>query len=163
MAYLDGFDASKVNPNEPIGPIPAGPYLAMMTASERKQNKSGNGEHLEVKFTVQDGQYKGRSITNRLNLWHPNQTAARIAAGDMSAICRAVGVIQPRDSSDLHNLPLEITVACTNPDANGRIFNEIKGYAKRGTSQQSATQQPAPPASSGPDDSAAPTPAWLQS
>ena len=33
----------------------------------------------------------------------------KIAHGELSAICRAVGVMQPKDSIELHNLPLLVT------------------------------------------------------
>jgi hypothetical protein len=37
----------------------------------------------------------------------------------------------PRDSSELHNLPLVITVKCKKRDETGEITNEIKGYAAK--------------------------------
>ena len=48
---------------------------------------------------------------------------------ELSAICHAVGVLEPRDSTELHNLPLTVSVRCSkNPDT-GEPTNEIKGYA----------------------------------
>jgi len=132
MAFLDGFNANNVDPNAPMTPLPAGTYLVILTDSERKKNKAGTGEYLELKFAVQDGQHKGRKVVDRLNLWHPNETAQKIAAGDMSALCRAVGVMTPNDSTDLHNIPLEIIVGVTNPNEQGRVYNEVKGYQKQG-------------------------------
>lgn len=147
MAYLEGFNANQIDPNEPQQAVPAGTYLAIIEKSEKKKTKSGNGEMLELKFKIQDGQHKGRTVTERLNLWNQNETARAIAWGDMSAICRAVGVMQPNDSNDLHNIPLEIIVGVTNPDEKGRMYNEINGYQKRGASAapaQSSAQTPAP-------------------
>ncbi|MCD8349999.1 MAG: DUF669 domain-containing protein [Planctomycetaceae bacterium] len=146
MAHLGGFDASKIDPAGPSQPVPEGTYIVTIVKSERKKNKSSNGEHLELKFQIQDGPHKGRTVTGRLNLWNENQTAKQIAQGEMSAICRAVGVMQPNDSSDLHNLPLEILVGLTNPNAQGRMYNEIKGYQKRGVAASSVTRQPPPQA-----------------
>ena len=49
-------------------------------------------------------------LTNRLiRMVNPNQTAVKIARGELSAICRAVGVMQPKDSTELHDLPLVIS------------------------------------------------------
>ena len=39
----------------------------------------------------------------------------KIARGELSAICRAVGVMQPRDSVELHNVPLEIKNSFLDP------------------------------------------------
>jgi len=55
----------------------------------------------------------------------------KIARADLSAICRAVGVTNPKDSAELHNLPLLIQVRCKKRIDTGDVVNEIKGYAKR--------------------------------
>jgi hypothetical protein len=67
----------------------------------------------------------------RLNLDNPNATAVKIARAELSAICRAVGVMAPGDSVELHDLPLVISVKCKKRADTGEITNEIKGYAKK--------------------------------
>ena len=137
MAQLD-FNAANVEPATEYEPLPAGKYLAEITASEMKATKSGNGTYLELEFTVLDGDCRGRKVWDRLCLSHPNNLTQKIAQGKLSAICRAVGVMQPRDSAELHNLPLVVTVKCKNRKDTGEITNEIKGYARR----ESAAGQP---------------------
>ena len=161
MAYLEGFDASKVDPNEPLQPIPAGTYLVKIKNTERKATKSGNGDLLELSFEVQDGPYRGRTVKTRLNMWNSNPTAKKIAWGDMSAICRAVGIMQPNDSTDLHDLPLEILVGLTNPNADGKMYNEINGYQKRGTSSGGGQTPPAPTTTPQSPATPATKPAWM--
>ena len=146
MATLN-FNANEVEPNVPFEPLPAGNYLAEITASEMKATKSGNGSYLELEFTVVDGPHKGQKTWDRLCLDHPNPKTVRIARGSLSAICRAVGTLQPMDSTELHNLPLIVKVKCKTRDDNGEITNEIKGYAKRETA---AVVQPAPQTQAGP-------------
>ena len=97
-------------------------------------------------FQVIDGEYKGRLLWARLNLDNPNQLTTQIARSELSAICRAVGVMQPKDSLELHNLPILVTVKCKKRDDTGEITNEIKGYAKK----EAATGQPQQAASSTP-------------
>jgi len=128
MANLSGFNAHEVDPNTSFDPIPAGKYLAAITASEMKPTKNGNGSYLELTFSVLEGEYKGRTLWARLNLNNPNATAVKIARGELSAICRAVGVMQPRDSVELHNLPLVINVKLKKRTDNDELTNEIKGY-----------------------------------
>jgi len=146
MANLSGFDARTVEPTTDFEPIPAGKYLAVITDSEMKQTKNGNGSYLELTFQVIDGEYKGRNLWARLNLDNPNETAVKIARGELSAICRAVGVLTPSDSCELHDLPLVIDVRCKKREDTGDIVNEIKGYAKKeasaGQPQQAAAQTP---------------------
>lgn len=144
MATLNGFNAHNVEPNADFEPIPAGKYLAVITDSEMKPTKNGSGHYLELTFQVIEGQYKNRLLWSRLNLDNPTELAVQIAKGELSAICRAVGVMQPKDSIELHNLPLVVTVKLKNREDNGEITNEIKGYAKKETTapQQEATATP---------------------
>ena len=138
MANLNGFNANDVEPNSSFEPIPAGKYLAAIIASETKQTKSGGGSYLELTFSILDGEYKGRQLWSRLNLSNPNATAVKIARGDLSAICRAINVMQPKDSVDLHNLPLVINVKLKKRTDNDELTNEIKGYESRKTGNASA-------------------------
>lgn len=138
MADLRGFDANQVEPSTAFDPIPAGKYLAVITDSEMKPNKAGTGHYLQLAFQVIEGEFKGRFLWARLNLDNPNATAVQIARAELSAVCRAVGVLAPNDSADLHNLPLVIDVRCKKRPDTGEITNEIKGYTKK--------ESPTPPA-----------------
>jgi hypothetical protein len=142
MANLNGFNANDVEPNSTFEPIPAGKYLAAITASETKPTKSGGGSYLELTFTILDGEYKGRQQWARLNLDNPNATAVKIARGDLSAICRAVNVMQPRDSVDLHNLPLVINVKLKKREDSGELTNEIKGFEPKQSPSTTSNQAP---------------------
>ena len=137
MANLNGFDANTVEPSVGFDPIPDGKYIAAITESEMKRTKNGLGQYLKLTFTIIDGgspagsKYKGRKLWVQLNLDNPSSTAVQIARSELSAICRAVGVMQPQDSTQLHNLPLSIKVICKNRKDTGEITNEIKGYEKK--------------------------------
>jgi hypothetical protein len=148
MADLCGFNANDVEPSGGFEPLPAGKYLAVITASEMKPNRAGTGQLLQLTFQIIEGPFEGRLIWARLNLEHPNATAVQIARADLSAICRAVGVLAPQDSVELHNLPLVIHVRCKKRDDTGEITNEIKSYSKREAPQ--ATPQTGPAASGPP-------------
>ena len=146
MANLHGFNAHDVDPAADFEAIPAGKYLAVITESEMKPTKSGNGSYLEIVFQVLEGEYKGRLLWSRLNLDNPNELAVQIARGELSAICRAVGVMQPKDSIELHNLPLLVSVKCKRREDSGDVVNEIRGYAKKeatgGQPQQASSDVP---------------------
>ena len=128
MADLQGFNASTVEPRKAFELIPAGKYDAVIAASERRRNKAGTGQYLELVFQIIDGEAAGRRLWVRLNLEHPNQTAVEIARADLSAICRAVGVLAPSDSADLHNIPLVIRVRIKKRKDTGEDTSEIVGY-----------------------------------
>jgi hypothetical protein len=131
MASLN-FNAAQVEPSGDFEAIPAGKYLVVITASEMKPTKSANGSFLELTMEVAEGDFKGRKLWARLNLDNPSPVAVQIARAELSAICRAVGVMETKDSCELHNLPLVVTVK-QKADADGEVRNEVRGYAKRET------------------------------
>lgn len=131
MADLFGFDANNVEPAGDFEPIPAGKYLAAITESEMKPTKAGNGNYLQLTFQITEGPCVNRLLWARLNLENANATAVQIARGELSAICRAIDVLAPRDSVELHNLPLVIHVRCKKRIDTGEIVNEVKGYSKK--------------------------------
>lgn len=131
MANLHGFDANHVDPVTNFEPLPAGRYQAAIVDSEMKPTKAGTGNFLQLTFQVLDGPHKGRLLWARLNLDNPNSTAVQIARAELSAICRAVGVMAPRDSTELHNLPLLVSVRCKRRADTGEITNELCGYSKK--------------------------------
>ena len=146
MANLNGFNAATVEPSQDFDPIPAGKYLAVITDSERKPTKSGTGQYLQLSLQILEGPYKGRYVWARLNLHNPNPTTVQIARQELSAICRAVGVMQPTDSVELHNIPLIITVKLKKREDTGELTNEVRSYAKR----EAAASNIAPPQANNP-------------
>jgi Protein of unknown function (DUF669) len=142
MASLQGFDARTVEPAKAFDPLPAGKYLAAIIDSEMKPTRAGTGEYLQLTFEVLEGPHKGRRVWSRLNLVNPNAQAVKIGQAELSAVCRAVGVLAPSDSTDLHNLPLVIQVKCTKRKDTGEISNEVGGYLPR--EAQAPAQVPAP-------------------
>ena len=131
MASLNGFNANDVDPASDFEPIPAGQYSAVIVESEVKPTRNGTGNYLQLTFEIIDGPHKGRLLWSRLNLDNPNATAVKIARAELSAICRAVGVMAPNDSVELHDLPLVISVKCRKRSDTSEITNEIKGYQKK--------------------------------
>jgi len=147
------FNANEVEPSVGFEAIPAGKYTALISDSDLKTTKSGTGKYLQLEFEIQGGEYHGRKLWSRLNIENPNANAVRMARADLSAICRAVNVLTPRDSVELHNLPMVITVRCRKND-DGEITNEIKGYEPR----PGVASAPAPAAA--PQNASASTPPW---
>lgn len=149
MANLNGFNAHEVEPSAAFDPLPAGKYLAAITASEIKPTKNGDGSYLQLEFTILDGEFKDRKVWDRLCITHPNATTVKIARGNLSAICRATSVMQPRDSVELHNIPILITVKCKKRQDTGDLTNEVKGYepkaAVAGQPQQAPAASTTPP------------------
>ena len=130
MANLSGFNAAEVEPNNGFELIPSGDYEAVIVASEMKPTKKG-GEYLSFEIQIANGPQQNRKLFDNLNLVNANATAVTIAKGTLSAICRAVGVLTPNDSSDLHNKPFRISVGIRKREDNDEMQNHIKSYKPR--------------------------------
>lgn len=126
MEHLN-FNAGETEPMGDFSPLPAGLYRALIMDSEWKTTQTG-GQYLQLQFEVIDGKHSGRYVWSRLNLVNKSDKAVEIARGELSAICRAVGVLEPKDSIELHNKPLVIKVIVEARNDNGEPTNRIKGY-----------------------------------
>ena len=147
------FDASQVAPQQSVGPLPAGTYLAHIIESDVQPLKSGNGEGLKLTFEIIDGQFKGRKVYENLNIRHTSEDTQRIAQSQLSALCHAVNVIKLMDTAALHFKPVRINVTVREAVGQYKASNNIKGYeaAGGGISAPATAPTPAP---------AADTPAW---
>lgn len=124
------FDSTVVEPTGKFTPIPVNDYLAIITDSEMKDTKKGDGKYLLLTYEVIDGEFKGRKIFETLNLVNSNQTAVEIAQRALSAVCRATGVLHPKDSSELHGKPLVINVGIRAGSNGFEDKNVIRGYSR---------------------------------
>ncbi len=148
MASFGGeqFDAEKVDPQKALDPVPAGEYAVVITDSEEKANSKNTGTYLQLNLEIIEGEYKGRKLWERLNLNNPSDEAVGIARSTLSSICRAVGVMKPNDSTDLHNLPMKVKVGMEKRKDTGELTNKIKGYIPRdATASSPKTGTPATP------------------
>jgi hypothetical protein len=147
---LNGFDANNVDPSESREPIPAGWYKAVITQSEEKPTKAQTGSYLQMTVEVIEGEHAGRKAFERLNLNNPNATAVEIAQRTLSSICRAVGVMTPRQSADLHDKPFMVKIKVKPAKDGYDASNDIAEYA--------ATN--AAPSAAAPSAAASSTPPW---
>ena len=115
MAQIPGFDPSESTQNDDFSPIPTGSYLAVITDSEIKPTKKGDGQYLEFTYSITDGPFKGRKIWSRQNFDNPSMKSVGIANSEIIKISRAVGIDPPRfgykwDSQNTHYKPHVIRV-----------------------------------------------------
>jgi len=125
-------------------PVPNGNYVALITDSEIKTTKRGDGRYLQLVWEITKGEHKGRMIWDRLNVENPNPTAVKIAQQDLAAICTAMGKGGIDDSDELHYKEITIAVQVS-PASNGHdASNEIKGYSAPAGAAPVAPAAPAP-------------------
>lgn len=151
MAGLN-FDARNVDPKDSFDPIPAGWYNGRIDASEMKPTKDGQGQYLELRIRIIDGQHANRVIFDRLNLKNKNPIAEELAAKTLSQICHAIGVLQVQQSEQLHNIPFKFRVKIDSRegyDPSNAItgydgINSVRGKPTSPTPVQQQQQQTVP-------------------
>jgi hypothetical protein len=144
MSEFGNFDAREIEPSVGFSgdPIPAGKYKAQLVKSEWKANKAGTGRYCEFVFEILAGDQKGRRIWSRLNLENPSSQAVSMARAELSAICHAVGVMQPKAPQQLFNIPLVIGVKVVpRKDKAGEYSNAIDEYLSTETASKAKQQQ----------------------
>ena len=88
--------------------IPQGRYDARIIRSEFSQVPTGS--RLDLDFEIIGGEHDGHIIVKPLHLHSSNANTQSQARAELCGICRAVGVMAPKDSSELHNIPMVIHV-----------------------------------------------------
>jgi hypothetical protein len=144
MAYLGDFDATTVEPAD-FSALPAGDYPVIITNSEFRTTKNGSGQYLALTFQVIDGPAKGRYVWHNLNIQNANSKAEEIAQRELSAICRATGMLRIKDSETLHGIPHLIHVAYIPAKGEFAEKNQIKKWMRLGETQATSAPQAAVP------------------
>lgn len=129
MAQLPvAFNAAAEKPAGVRHLLPAGWYSVIAQDSELKAASSNQANgYLAIKFAVTDGEQAGNTVIARLNLFNSNETSVRIARGELSAICHAVGLPTLTDSAELHGRPLRVLV-----EVEKSKYLDDKGVSKEG-------------------------------
>lgn len=143
MVSFNGmFNANDVEPDVPYEPLPTGWYAMAIVASELKKSKNlaqgptpdtvVQNQYLQLDLEIHapyHPELKKRTATARLNIWNVNAKACEIAQAQLSAICRAVGVMQVTDSSALHFKPMACRLVFKPASGGFPAGNDVKGFA----------------------------------
>jgi hypothetical protein len=98
---------------EDWGAVPPGDYLCaiddsdiVLTKKAQEEKNPALGQMLKLRFTILNGDYKGRKIFVQLNIINQNQTAVEIANRELNTILAAVNKVAIETSEELHNIPM---------------------------------------------------------
>lgn len=127
--FSKGFDASKVEPDNGFEPLPEGAYVFTIVKAEEKQTKPDEtgkqGLQLVLEMKVVEGKYKGRVVFHRITLENKNAKAVTIGEGQLSALCRAVGVATPKGAFEFCNKLLRVHLGHVDNGTYG-LQNKVK-------------------------------------
>lgn len=90
MSIDYGFNSEDVTLDTPG--LPPGIYKVMIKSEEKKASKKDErNELLEVTYQAVEGDFKGKTIIQRYNIWNNNITASNIAKQEIKRIANATG------------------------------------------------------------------------
>ena len=106
------FEESETTPA--FEPMPDGWYTAEIIESEDRLSNSGN-KYLSFTFEINDdgglGQFIGRRVWYHVNNSHPDEAVRTRALRDLARLAESCKVVKPKDSEELHGIPLDIKLA----------------------------------------------------
>ncbi len=117
--------------------LPAGWYPAELVKSELKDTNAKDGKYLALKFRILENveigdkevKSEGRFVFTNLNIVNKSEMAVKLARSDLKALCFAVGHdTELEDTTDLHNIDLQIKLSVKPETSEWPAKNEIKGY-----------------------------------
>lgn len=146
MSFFDsGFDANTVAPSTANTPLPEGTYQVVIADCKEKPTKDGTGKYLEIAMQVIAGDHANRKAWDRINLRNKSQQAESIGRAQLSAFCRATGVMQPKSTSDFLGKTASVKIGLEKDDK-GVIRNKVNGWVYDAAAPSTA---PAAPAAAG--------------
>ena len=113
--------------------VPEGKYQVVIVGDRLKDTKAGTGKILELKVQIVEGEHRGTTIVDRLNIVNASSVAQQIGQGQLKRICNLCGVDYPPASTDgLIGKPMLATVKIeeftSNNTGNLLQSNKISGY-----------------------------------
>ena len=113
--------------------VPEGKYQVVIVGDQLKDTKAGTGKILELKVQIVDGEHRGVTIVDRLNILNNSDVAQKIGQGQLKRLCNLCGVAYPPSSTDgLIGKPMWATVKTeefTSKNTGNLLpSNKITGY-----------------------------------
>ncbi len=108
MASIGGSFNPDAEPSSGYKPLPAGEYALEIVESDYDVNAGGNGMVLKCKAQIVGGDYDCRPFYINYSLEHADPQTMEIGQRDFAGLRRAVGVLSPVDSGQLHFVPFRV-------------------------------------------------------
>lgn len=146
--FSKGFDPSKVAPDNGFEPLPEGAYACIIRKADEKATKPDEngkaGLQLVLEMHVVEGPHKSRVVFHRITLENKNAKAVTIGEGQLSALCRAVGITKaPAGAFEFCNKVLRVHLTHVDNGSYG-IQNKVKKVEPMGGAMAAPVAAPTP-------------------
>ncbi|QDP62924.1 MAG: hypothetical protein Unbinned5081contig1002_29 [Prokaryotic dsDNA virus sp.] len=81
--------------------VPSGNYVVVLIETQEKQNSKQNGHYIQNDYEIQEGEFVGEKLIDRINHDNPNETARNIAFSTLKKLGKAIGIEPLTDTSQL--------------------------------------------------------------
>lgn len=135
MAFLEqtfSVEDLPVSINNNFEPLPEGWYTAAISGAEIKTTKAGNGQYINVKYTIIGPTHQGRVVFGMINIKNPNTQAEEIGRQQLGEIMRAIGLAKVSDTDQLIGGNLSIKLKITPANGNYDASNSVYGFKASG-------------------------------
>lgn len=138
MPSID-FDVTQYEaaPRSDFAPLPPGEYTAVVTRTDLKPTKAGNGEYIELTIEIMDGDYSGRKVWERLNVNNPSEQTMQIARSQLNQLATALSQLPLKDTDQLLEIPFTLTLDIDRKD---NTRNRVMGYSSASSAPRKATK-----------------------
>lgn len=161
-----GFNANDVDPSVGFEPLPEGLYTCMVQKAEEKKTRDGKGVYLNLELIVIEGPKRERKLWHRINIQNPNEQCVKIGRGELSAFCRAVGLMTPKFAHEFANRTLRVGVKVEPRNDGKGLQNVVNKFESLGSSiaglVQNGTSAPSQPSGSQPAPAPAGAAPWTK-
>lgn len=108
--------------------VPTGEYLATAIRSEKVENSKETGHMVVMTFKIIEGEYKGGTIFEYLNFWHPSTFAVQKAWERFNTICYYTKKQGVMETELVHGVPLIVKTVYEEQTEDNPERNRITGY-----------------------------------
>ena len=70
--------------------VPSGDYVVVCVSTEEKPNSKLNGHYIQNDYEIQEGEFAGEKLVDRINHNNPNEVAVNIAFATLKALGNAI-------------------------------------------------------------------------
>lgn len=135
MAQLSQtFSRDELPTAQGFEPIPAGWYDVTVTGAELKDTKAGDGQYINVQYTVLGPEQQGRVLFGLINIRNASTKAQEIGLSNLNALMAAIGLEKVQDTDQLigHDCQVKVKIksAVLNDDKSEKYpaGNDISGW-----------------------------------
>ena len=131
------FSRDELPVSQGFDPIPAGWYTATITGEEFKNTKAGDGQYINVQYTITGPEHQGRPVFGIINIRNPSTQCQEIGLANLNALMAATGFGEKEkliDSSQLVGrdcqIKISVKAAVLNDDKSEKYpaGNDVKGW-----------------------------------